>query len=69
VQERLRKLYRRLRVVEKAVQAPLTKKQMEGLQTEIADVDRAADSISMRNSDLYFVLRHHLDRARLRLLS
>ncbi len=64
VQERLRKLYRRLRVVEKALQAQLTKKQMEALQIEIVDIDRAADSISMRNSDLYFILRHHLDRAR-----
>ncbi len=64
VQERLRKLYRRLRVVEKVLQAQLTKKQMEALQIEIVDIDRAADSISMRNSDLYFILGHHLDRAR-----
>jgi len=68
VQERLQKLYRRLRVVEKALQAQLTKKQMEALQTEIADIDRATDAISTRNSDLYFMLRYHLDRARSRLV-
>lgn len=67
VQDRLRRLYLRLRIVEKALQLQLTKEQMEALQTEIADIDRAADTISMRNSDLYFMLRYHLDRARSRL--
>jgi len=67
VQERLRKLYRRLRVVEKALQAQLTKKQILALQNEIADIDRATDAISTRNSDLYFMLRYHLDRTRSRL--
>ena len=67
VQERLRKLYRRLRIVEKALQAQTTKKQIEMLEDEIAEIDRATDSISMRNSDLYFMLRYHLDRARSRI--
>jgi len=66
-QDRLRRLYRRLRVVEKALQAQLTSQQMQDLQNEIAEIDRAADAISMRNSDLYFMLRYHLDRARSRL--
>ncbi len=67
VQERLRRLYHRLRIVEKALQSQPTKKQVEALKTEIADIDLAMDAISPRNSDLYFTLRYHLDRARSRL--
>lgn len=69
VQERLRKLYRRLRVVENALQTELTVPQMQALQSEIADIDRVSGAVSMHNSDLYFMLRYHLDRARARLVA
>jgi len=68
VREHLGKLYRRLRVVENALQAPLTAAKIETLQRELADIDQAAGVLPMRNSDLYFMLRYHLDRTRSRLV-
>ena len=65
VHEHVRKLYRRLRIIEKTLAAGLTLPQIESLQHELADIDHAAAGIiSMRNSDLYFMLRYHLDRTR-----
>jgi TRAP-type uncharacterized transport system substrate-binding protein len=68
VQERLRKLYHRLRVVENALQVGLAAPQLEALQSELADIERATSAVPMRNSELYFILRYHLDRTRSRLL-
>jgi len=68
VQERLRKLYRRLRVVEHALQVDLAAPQLEALQSELADIERATSTVPMRNSELYFVLRYHLDRTQSRLV-
>jgi TRAP-type uncharacterized transport system substrate-binding protein len=68
VQEQLRKLYRRLRVVENALLVELTVPQLKTLQSEIAAIDRAARAVPMRNSDLYFMLRYHLDRTGSRLV-
>ena len=69
VQERLRKLYRRLRAVEKAMQVELTVPQAEALQSDLVDIDRLASAVPMRRSDLYFIFRYHLDQARSRLAS
>ena len=69
VQERLRKLYRRLRVVEKAMQVQLTVPQAEALQSDLVDIDRVASFVPMRHSDLYFIFRYHLDQTRSRLAS
>jgi len=69
VQERLRKLYRRLRVVEKALQVELTVPQAETLQSDLADIDRVASAVPMRHSDLYFIFRYHLDQTRARVAS
>ena len=69
IQSHLRKLYRRLRVVENALQWELTVPQAEALQSELADIDRAASAVPMRNSDLYFIFRYHLDQTRSRLAS
>ena len=68
VQERMRRLYRRLRIVENALQAELTVAQVEALQNELADLDRATSVVPVRNSDLYFMFRYHLDRTRARLV-
>ncbi|MFZ0671216.1 MAG: TAXI family TRAP transporter solute-binding subunit [Pseudolabrys sp.] len=67
VQERLRKLYRRLRVVEHALQGELTVPQAEALQSVLADIDRVASAVPMRHSDLFFIFRLHLDQTRSRL--
>ena len=69
VQERLRKLYRRLRIVEKALQAELTVSEIEAIKTELAQIDRAASAVPMRHSDLFFIFRYHLDRTHSRLAS
>jgi hypothetical protein len=68
VQQRLRGLYRRLRVVENALQEELTIPQVEALKNELADLDRASNVVPMLNSDLYFMFRYHLDRTRSRLV-
>jgi uncharacterized protein len=69
VQERLRKLYRRLRVVENAMQVELTIPQAEALQSHLVDIDRVASAVPMRHSDLFFIFRYHLDQTRSRLAS
>ena len=68
VQERLRRLFRRLRIIENALRVPLTVPQVEALQSELEDIDRATSAVPMRNSDLYFMLRYHLDQTRSRLV-
>jgi TRAP-type uncharacterized transport system substrate-binding protein len=69
IQSHLRNLYRRLRVVEDALQWELTVPQAEALQSELADIDQAASAVSMRNADLLFIFRYHLDRAHSHLAS
>jgi len=69
VQEQIRTLYRRLRVIENALLARPTVSDVEALQKELADIDKATIAVPMRNSDLYFVLKYHLDRMRSRLVT
>ncbi len=64
VQDRMRKLYRRLRIVDKALLTELTVADVQSLQTDLANIDRAASIVPMRNSDLFFDLRTHIDRTR-----
>jgi hypothetical protein len=65
--EHVRRLYRRLRLVDKALEAQPNELQLDTLRSELADIDRAARDISLHNSDLYFNLCYHLDRTRSRL--
>ncbi len=67
IQQRLRKLYRRLRVVELTLQRELTIPQTKLLENELAEIDRAATAVPLRHSDLYFMIRYHLDQTRSRL--
>ena len=67
IQQRLRRLYRRLRVIETALQAKLTPAEAKALEAELNDIDKATMSVPLRHSDLYFMLRYHLDRTRSRL--
>ena len=64
VRNRMRKLYRRLRLVDKASLTELTTSQVQTLQVDLDGIDRAASIVSMRNSDLFFALRTHIDRTR-----
>ena len=68
VQGHLRRLYRRLRFVENALQAELDPARVAALQKELADIDLATSAIPMGNSDLYFTLKYHLDRMHSRLV-
>ena len=67
-QDRIRKLYRRLRAVEHALLSELTASQTETLQKELADIERETGAVAMRDSDLYFMLRYHIERTRSRLV-
>jgi uncharacterized protein len=69
VHQRVRKLYRRLRLVEEALHTELTVPQAEALQRDLAEIDQEASVVPMRDSDLFFVFRHHLDQTRARLAS
>ena len=68
-EQSLRKLYRRLRDVEEALQREVSVHQAEALLNDLEEIDRAASVVPMRDSDLFFVFRQHLDRTRSRLNS
>jgi TRAP transporter TAXI family solute receptor len=69
VHQRLRKLYRRLRLVEAATAQELTLAQVETLEDELADIEQESNVVPVRDSDLFFIFKHHLDRTRSRLAS
>jgi len=68
VRQRFRQFYQRLRVVENALQGRLTAAKAEALQAELDDIETSTVTVPMRHSDLYFMLRYHLDRTRSRLV-
>jgi hypothetical protein len=68
VRQRFLQLYQRLRVIESSLRARLTPAKVEALQAELADIERATMTVPMRHSDLYFMLRYHLDQIRSRLI-
>ncbi len=53
--DHIRKLYRRLRTVEEALQKALTVPQVTSLQTHLDDIDRAARILPQRNSNLFLI--------------
>jgi len=67
IRQRMRKLYRRLRVVEVTLQGELTVAQIRLLENELAEIDRATRAVPLRHSDLYFMIKYHLDQIRSRL--
>ena len=67
--DQMRKLYRRLRIVEETSQTELTTRQVVSLQTELEDIDRAARVLPQRHSDLFFILEHHITLTRTQLAS
>ncbi|MEA3069470.1 MAG: hypothetical protein QOD29_916, partial [Alphaproteobacteria bacterium] len=69
LQDRMRRLYRRLRIVEEAAQTELTASQVVSLQAELEDIDRAARVLPQRHSDLFFILEHHITLTRTQLAS
>ena len=69
LQDRMRKPYRRLRIVEDSSQTELTAPKVVTLQTELENIDRAARILPQRHSDLFFVLEHHIILTRTQLAS
>jgi TRAP-type uncharacterized transport system substrate-binding protein len=67
VRDQMNKLYRRLRIVDKALLTELTAADVQGLQTDLDNIDRSASIVPMRNSELFFDLRTHIDRTRTQL--
>lgn len=71
VRERILKLYRRLRIVEKGLHAELTASQIIDLQNDLESIERAVGILGVPNrfSDLFFSLKDHIDLTRTRLAS
>ena len=71
IRERVLKLYRRLRIVEKRLHAELTASQIIVLQHDLESIERAISILGIPNrfSDLFFSLKLHIDLTRTRLTS
>ena len=64
---RLARLYRRLRAVNARLKGELTTEEVSALQGDLDHIDRAANILPMRHSDLFFALLMHIDMTRTRL--
>src|SRR5215510_11477777 len=64
IRDRVRRLYRRLRLVDKALLVEVDSDQMQALHAELENIARAANIVPMHSSDLFFELRAHIDRTR-----
>ncbi len=69
VRERIFKLYRRLRVVEKKLQSVLSAPQLIALESDVDTIDRDGSilPIPTRHSEVFFSLKAHIDLIRTRL--
>ena len=67
IRERVRRLYRRLRLVDKELMMELSPSAAQAVQIEIDSIARAAAVVPMRNSELFFGLITHIDRTRTQL--
>ena len=69
VRQFMAKAYRRMRIIEKELQAELTAPQVAVLQADLESIDRATRILPMRHSDLFFAMRLHIDLMRTQLAS
>jgi len=67
LQSRMRRLYRRLRVIENEMEAPLTEAQVTTLRSDFENIVRMARILPMRHSDLFFDFNRHIEATRTRL--
>jgi hypothetical protein len=65
----MRKLYRRLRIVEKAMKENLTASQLAALQNDLETIGRVSAILPMRHSETYFGLKRDIDATRTNLTS
>ena len=64
---RLMRLYRRLRAVNARLKGELTASSWRPLHNDLDHIDRAANLLPMRHSDVFFALFMHIDMTRTRL--
>ena len=64
IRERVRRLYRRLRMVDKELLKELGPSEVQGLQSELESIARAASIVPMRSSEVFFALTTHIDHTR-----
>jgi len=64
IRERVRRLYRRLRLVDQELTMELSPSAAQAVQVELDSIARAAAVVPMRNSELFFGLVTHIDRTR-----
>ena len=69
IHERVRRLYRRLRIVDNTLLSGPSTSQVQALHSELESIARAASIVPMRSSELFFELRSHIDRTRTHLAS
>jgi hypothetical protein len=69
LQDRMRKLYRRLRVVEKAMQKKLTAPKLAALQADLESIDEASAFLPMRHSETFFGFKRDIEATRAKLSS
>jgi TRAP transporter TAXI family solute receptor len=67
LQSRMRRLYRRLRVIENEMETQLTEAQVAALQSDFDNIVRMARVLPMRHSDLFFDFNRHIEATRTRL--
>lgn len=67
LQSRMRKLYRRLRIIENEMETQLTEAQVAALQSDFENIVRMARILSVRYSDLFFDFNRHIESTRARL--
>jgi hypothetical protein len=66
--DHMRKLYRRLRMIEEASQTEQTTAHLVALQAELEKIDRAARVLPRRHSSLFFDFNRHIESTRARLV-
>jgi hypothetical protein len=69
IHDRVRRLYRRLRIVDNALLSGPDASEMKALHTELESIVRAANIVPMRSSELFFELKSHIDHTRSNLAS
>ena len=67
LQSRMRKLYRRLRIIENEMETQLTEAKVAALQSDFENIVRMARILPMRHSDLFFDFNRHIEFTRTRL--
>ena len=69
VEHRLHSMYRRLRAIEAILHNDVASTEVDALEMDFANVDRAIHlpSVPMQHSDLFFSIKSHLDLVRVQL--